>query len=119
MYCKNCGKKISEKAKVCPNCGEPTQIQISMNISKLNISNDKLNIIGIIGCVFVFLSVFMPFVSVFGYTKSILDGSDDLICDFTQIDQSDLNFCAYQMFEGCKAQGWDGGTPSPAKYFWS
>ncbi len=25
MFCSNCGKKISPKAKACPNCGHPTK----------------------------------------------------------------------------------------------
>lgn len=26
MYCKNCGKQISENATACPDCGEPTNM---------------------------------------------------------------------------------------------
>ena len=25
MFCKNCGKEVSDKAAVCPNCGQPFQ----------------------------------------------------------------------------------------------
>lgn len=27
MFCKNCGKEISDNAATCPNCGEPTSLQ--------------------------------------------------------------------------------------------
>lgn len=26
MFCSNCGKEISDKAVVCPNCGAPTEL---------------------------------------------------------------------------------------------
>ena len=36
IKCPECGKKISENAESCPNCGEPTYKKMTKDISKIN-----------------------------------------------------------------------------------
>lgn len=35
VYCSECGKKISDKAEVCINCGAPTNIKNNSDLTKI------------------------------------------------------------------------------------
>lgn len=47
MYCKNCGKEISDDAYVCPNCG--------VKVSGATTGERKMNVLAIVGFVLAFL----------------------------------------------------------------
>lgn len=52
IRCKECGNEISDKAKICPNCGYPIK----------ETKNKKINILTIIICIFIF--IFCIFMSI-------------------------------------------------------
>ncbi len=45
MFCSNCGKEISEKAVICPNCGVPTELyrKDAQQAPNINIVNTNTN----------------------------------------------------------------------------
>ncbi len=52
MYCKNCGKEISDYAYVCPNCGVKTDSSLSQGNAP---AEKKTNTLAIVGFVLAFL----------------------------------------------------------------
>lgn len=40
MFCKHCGKSISDEAIACPNCGHPTQIERPVRKGKIEIEGE-------------------------------------------------------------------------------
>lgn len=67
MYCKNCGKQLSDDAIMCPECGSPTKPLATIPSEKENITVapegdvEKINSLGAIGF---FLSMFASVTSV-------------------------------------------------------
>lgn len=59
IKCLECGNDVSEKAGVCPQCGNPISLQVK-ETKKISI---KL-IIGAIGSILIILAPFLPYVSV-------------------------------------------------------
>ena len=59
MYCPKCGKPIPDGSKVCPECHE----RISKGIH-LELPRGTLNLIGIAGCLFGLLGIFLPMMTV-------------------------------------------------------
>ena len=52
MYCKNCGKEISDYAFVCPNCGVKTE---NPNAERNAPAEKKTNTLAIVGFILAFL----------------------------------------------------------------
>ncbi len=51
MYCKNCGKELSEEALMCPNCGTPTGNKPHVRKSAHAVSSASLGVIAFfLGC---------------------------------------------------------------------
>ncbi len=51
MFCKNCGKEISDYAYVCPNCGVKTESALADNSS----GTKKTNVLAIVGLILSFV----------------------------------------------------------------
>lgn len=64
MFCKNCGREISENAAVCPHCG--------VQVGRLsNGGETEGNVIAIVGFVFAFLVPIVGLIcSIIGYNKA-------------------------------------------------
>jgi len=70
MFCKNCGKEISDNAFVCPHCGVQT--------GKITSSEDKKNTIAIVGFVLSFFIAIAGLVcSIIGYKKAKNEGYEN------------------------------------------
>jgi len=83
MYCKNCGKQLSDGAIMCPECGEPTKTSVALSGATDNITEtheettQKSNPLAAIGF---FLSMF-AFVTgiVFGAFMYVFVGAAALV----------------------------------------
>lgn len=64
MFCKNCGREISDNAAVCPHCG--------VQVGRLsNGGETEGNVIAIVGFVFAFLVPIVGLIcSIIGYNKA-------------------------------------------------
>ncbi len=71
MYCRNCGKQLSDGAIMCPECGEPTKPLgtapcVKENVTETPKGNSKLvDLLGIIGF----------FLSMFAFVTGIIFGA--------------------------------------------
>lgn len=74
MYCKNCGKQLSDEAIMCPDCGMPTGVKanapaVNENENK-NAHKSNAKAIALIGFVFACIAFFCTIV----IGSAILDG---------------------------------------------
>ncbi|MDE7084798.1 MAG: zinc ribbon domain-containing protein [Clostridia bacterium] len=68
MFCKNCGREISDNAVVCPNCG--------VQVKAMSNSSNGENTIAIVGFVFSFLIALVGLIcSIMGYKKAVNEGA--------------------------------------------
>ena len=74
-YCTECGKEISDKATSCPNCGCP--VEYDNRVTNNNISNtidrsEQYNVMGISGFVTSMVSLLLNFWGIVGIVAVIL-----------------------------------------------
>ncbi|MCM1546436.1 MAG: zinc-ribbon domain-containing protein [Clostridiales bacterium] len=72
MYCKNCGREISDNAVVCPHCG----VQVKPMGGSSQSGTQGENTIAIVGFVFSFLFALVGLIcSIMGYKKAVNEGA--------------------------------------------
>lgn len=70
MFCSGCGAENSDGADFCGKCGKPLG-----NGSKTK----KKNIPELVSTAVVALSVFLPYASIWGISKSLIQGADGIV----------------------------------------
>lgn len=67
IKCSECGKEISDKAKVCPHCGY--ELHSNQNVSN---NENKKGTYGLVGMILGLCSIIAWFIPLFGYPCTIL-----------------------------------------------
>lgn len=67
IYCRECGKQISDSAKMCPHCGCSTEY------GTLEAQRQGLSVSVIVGCVFALIGIVLFFTAL----STMLEGIDD------------------------------------------
>ncbi len=69
MFCKNCGREVSDNAVVCPHCG------VQLKAMSSNSASGE-NTMAIVGFVFSFFIALVGLIcSIMGYKKSVNEGA--------------------------------------------
>lgn len=75
MYCKNCGKEVSDEAVICPNCGCAI-VKIAVEREQVEpVTKRKINVLCLIGFILSTVSLFLSLygsVAVAGLVLSVI-----------------------------------------------
>ena len=72
MYCKNCGREISDNAVVCPHCG----VQVGTIKSTTGTVSEDKNSIAVAGFILSFFIALAGLIcSIIGYKKAVNEGA--------------------------------------------
>lgn len=84
MFCNKCGSQVQEGSAFCPGCGAQVaanEVNNSYYQPEVTYTNNinaakSMNIFRIIASAVVIIAIFMPYVSAFGFSETLLDGGD-------------------------------------------